>query len=85
MQINSLVLDSKGYNPVNTQQAWVRSSAVEHYLHTVGVTGSIPVAPTILTKVLDGSHVIGLIAVAIKCTNRETIQCIGLDGGYDRD
>ena len=25
---------------------WVRSSAGEHYLHTVGVTGSIPVAPT---------------------------------------
>ena len=25
-----------------------RSSAVEHYLDTVGVTGSIPVAPTIL-------------------------------------
>ncbi len=24
-----------------------RSSAVEHYLDTVGVTGSIPVAPTI--------------------------------------
>lgn len=24
----------------------VRSSAGEHYLHTVGVTGSIPVAPT---------------------------------------
>jgi TRAP-type C4-dicarboxylate transport system permease large subunit len=27
----------------------VRSSAGEHYLHTVGVTGSIPVAPTILS------------------------------------
>ena len=25
---------------------WVHSSAGEHYLHTVGVTGSIPVAPT---------------------------------------
>jgi hypothetical protein len=25
---------------------WARSSAVEHYLDTVGVTGSIPVAPT---------------------------------------
>jgi hypothetical protein len=26
---------------------WARSSAVEHRLHTAGVTGSIPVAPTI--------------------------------------
>ena len=26
--------------------AWARSSAVEHTLHTGGVTGSIPVAPT---------------------------------------
>ena len=26
---------------------WARSSAVEHYLDMVGVTGSIPVAPTI--------------------------------------
>ncbi len=26
--------------------SWVRSSAVEHRLHTAGVTGSIPVAPT---------------------------------------
>ena len=31
----------------------VRSSAGEHYLHTVGVTGSIPVAPTNLFKGLD--------------------------------
>jgi hypothetical protein len=28
-------------------QAWVVSSAVEHYLDMVGVTGSIPVPPTI--------------------------------------
>jgi hypothetical protein len=28
----------------------VRSSAGEHYLHTVGVTGSIPVAPTIRSE-----------------------------------
>mgnify|MGYP001172458987 CR=1 FL=1 len=27
---------------------WVRSSAVEHCLDTAGVTGSIPVAPTII-------------------------------------
>ena len=27
-------------------RAWARSSAVEHTLHTGGVTGSIPVAPT---------------------------------------
>ena len=26
---------------------WARSSAGEHCLHTAGVTGSIPVAPTI--------------------------------------
>jgi hypothetical protein len=29
------------------RQAWVVSSAVEHYLDMVGVTGSIPVPPTI--------------------------------------
>src|SRR5574338_1050398 len=29
---------------------WARSSAVEHTLHTGGVTGSIPVAPTILRR-----------------------------------
>jgi DNA-binding protein HU-beta len=29
-----------------SRQAWARSSAVEHTLHTGGVTGSIPVAPT---------------------------------------
>src|SRR5260221_13902370 len=29
-----------------------RSSAVEHYLDTVGVTGSIPVAPTIFLAML---------------------------------
>lgn len=29
---------------------WVRSSAGEHRLHTAGVTGSIPVAPTILLR-----------------------------------
>ena len=28
---------------------WVRSSAAEHRLHTAGVTGSIPVAPTIIS------------------------------------
>ncbi len=56
-------LDSKGRKPLNggcfavgrlvtdePPQAWVRSSAAEHYLHTVGVTGSIPVAPTTLFK-----------------------------------
>jgi hypothetical protein len=32
----------------------VRSSAGEHYLHTVGVTGSIPVAPT--TKIAEIRH-----------------------------
>src|ERR1043165_4221080 len=31
-----------------TPQGWVRSSAEEHYLDMVGVTGSIPVAPTTL-------------------------------------
>ncbi len=31
-------------------RARARSSAVEHYLDTVGVTGSIPVAPTTLAS-----------------------------------
>jgi hypothetical protein len=32
------------------KRRWVRSSAVEHRLHTAGVTGSIPVAPTIVAQ-----------------------------------
>ena len=32
---------------------WARSSAVEHYLDMVGVTGSIPVAPTISGRLRD--------------------------------
>ena len=34
-------------------KGWVRSSAVEHYLDMVGVTGSIPVAPTNLFNELE--------------------------------
>ncbi len=33
-------------NAAHPARAGARSSAVEHYLDTVGVTGSIPVAPT---------------------------------------
>ena len=33
---------------------WARSSAVEHYLDMVGVTGSIPVVPTKILKALTG-------------------------------
>ena len=36
-------------NPPNLA-VWVRSSAEEHYLDMVGVTGSIPVAPTIVSS-----------------------------------
>jgi hypothetical protein len=44
------------YSPVHRSEAltasqilgWARSSAGEHYVDIVGVTGSIPVAPTIL-------------------------------------
>jgi hypothetical protein len=35
---------------------WARSSAGEHCLHTAGVTGSIPVAPTNFFKDLDDFH-----------------------------
>gem|GEM_PF-5986661 len=31
---------------------WVVSSAVEHYLDMVGVTGSIPVPPTIFLRTI---------------------------------
>jgi len=34
-------------------ERWVYSSAGEHYLDMVGVTGSIPVTPTISTKALS--------------------------------
>jgi hypothetical protein len=33
--------------PARTPTGWAVSSAVEHYLDMVGVTGSIPVLPTI--------------------------------------
>ena len=32
------------------QSEWARSSAGEHTLHTGGVTGSIPVAPTMISE-----------------------------------
>ena len=35
-----------GYTPASLME-WALSSAGEHYLDMVGVTGSIPVAPTI--------------------------------------
>ena len=38
------------YGPDRNQNFRARSSAGEHYLDMVGVTGSIPVAPTILFK-----------------------------------
>jgi hypothetical protein len=34
-------------DPLWPQRPWARSSAGEHYVDIVGVTGSIPVAPTI--------------------------------------
>ena len=37
-------------------QAWARSSVVEHTLHTGGVVGSIPTAPTI-PNVVAGSKI----------------------------
>jgi hypothetical protein len=33
-----------------TRQEWARSSAVEHYIDIVVVTGSIPVVPTMFIK-----------------------------------
>jgi hypothetical protein len=39
--------------PVLPGPRWARSSAVEHYLDMVGVTGSIPVAPTISGRLRD--------------------------------
>ena len=38
------------HDDMSDRAAWVRSSAEEHYLDTVGVTGSIPVAPTSKTS-----------------------------------
>jgi hypothetical protein len=35
------------------RQQWVVSSAVEHYLDMVGVTGSIPVPPTIFSRIFN--------------------------------
>ena len=36
--------------------AWARSSAVEHTLHTGGVAGSIPAAPTIKPSEIRGFY-----------------------------
>ena len=35
---------------------WAVSSAVEHYVDIVGVTGSIPVTPTIITPIVRGEE-----------------------------
>ncbi len=40
-------LASLGWSVLKVRRGWARSSAVEHRLDTAGVTGSIPVAPTI--------------------------------------
>ena len=56
---------------------WARSSAVEHRLHTAGVTGSIPVAPTIrpIEKIrysadfCDGAQFADRTCVAGRCRN----------------
>ena len=40
-------LDLVVHSVVNGAVGWARSSAGEHYVDIVGVTGSIPVAPTI--------------------------------------
>src|SRR3546814_11956193 len=44
-------LSDAGLRPVPER---ARSSAVEHTLHTGGVTGSIPVAPTMASRALRG-------------------------------
>src|SRR5271166_2399254 len=43
-----------GYNDKVTAISWALNSAVECHLHTVEVTGSNPVAPTIVFKGLRG-------------------------------
>jgi hypothetical protein len=40
----------------NRHHARARSSAGEHYLDTVGVTGSIPVAPTMASESRSFNH-----------------------------
>ena len=47
------------------------SSAVEHYLHTVGVTGSIPVAPTILLRPREGGDYAGQAPLGLDCVTKK--------------
>jgi hypothetical protein len=42
--------------PLWPKRPWARSSAGEHYVDIVGVTGSIPVAPTIKIKELGENN-----------------------------
>lgn len=44
-------LHAAGVSPRRTRKGWARSSAGEHYVDIVGVTGSIPVAPTIPSSI----------------------------------
>src|SRR5262249_8949805 len=46
------VLASPATSRYDGARAWARSSAEEHYLDMVGVTGSIPVAPTTHSRFL---------------------------------
>ncbi len=43
----------RGSSPLISTRQWARSSAGEHYLHTVGVVGSKPTAPT-KKGIIDG-------------------------------
>src|SRR5262245_56419014 len=43
-------LDAKSATVLGERAVWARGTAVAHSLHTGGVTGSIPVAPTIFSR-----------------------------------
>src|SRR5215472_5721216 len=51
--------------PVDRSRRWARSSAGEHYVDIVGVTGSIPVAPTIVHTVGRPCGRVGDVADAV--------------------
>ncbi len=45
-QDDDQMVESLSAGSTDPNEQWAHSSAVEHYLDMVGVTGSIPVAPT---------------------------------------
>ena len=64
------VLDSTSQATITASLFQARSSVVEHYLDTVGVVGSIPIAPTNFANEINGLRRTSLSPFAFAPLNR---------------